>query len=73
MSGPKYRHDCQICTFLGHHDDSDLYYCPQGNIPTLVARYSSEPADYASGIAFVGIIPAITAAHKLAKQRGLVQ
>jgi hypothetical protein len=56
---PKYKHDCKKCNFLGHVDftigeqDSfvDLYFCNQGNFnDTVIARFSSEGADYASGI-----------------------
>lgn len=48
---PRYRHDCAACTFLGAHDDADLYHCPQHGLPTLIARHSSEPSDYTSFLA----------------------
>ena len=47
---PKYKHDCPICQFLGtiksnsNDCDTDLYYCDQAAIPTVLARYSSEGA-----------------------------
>ena len=45
---PKFEHDCSECVFLGHFQKSDLYVC-RG---TVIARFSDEPRDYASGIVF---------------------
>lgn len=51
---PTYTHDCDSCQFLGtvnvQERVTDLYYC--GKEPTLIARYSSEGSDYASGLCF---------------------
>ncbi len=52
---PKYKHECPSCAYLGEFVDRDtiydLYACLQGGTsPTLIARYSSGPADYMSGI-----------------------
>ena len=48
---PAFTHDCDACTFLGTYDEADLYHCGQGGrIPTVIARYSSEGPDYASGL-----------------------
>lgn len=46
---PRYKHDCKSCTFLGFLQEFDLYTCPQGNFPTIVARFSSKGPDYFSG------------------------
>jgi len=52
---PIYKHDCNICTFIGNsfsestQSVSDLYYCPQNGLPTIIIRYSDEPSDYNSG------------------------
>lgn len=72
----RYEHDCQFCRFLGYHEHADLYYCPGGTwmgIPTVLARWSDEPADYWSGLILArnGQIPALTVALGLAIQRGL--
>jgi len=47
----------QFSTFLGDCDYDgqvyDLYFDPQiPGIPTVIARFSNEPADYASGLGF---------------------
>lgn len=47
---PRYQHDCQVCVFLGHYDGSDLYFCPQHGIKTVIARFSDLGPDYASGL-----------------------
>lgn len=58
---PKYRHDCNSCTFLGNvaipkklsysGKSADLYHCKQGGSwPTVIARLSSSPEDYQSGL-----------------------
>lgn len=47
---PRYTHDCEICKFLGTHDEYDLYVCvdAQGS-SSLVARYGDEPDEYTTG------------------------
>lgn len=52
---PQFKHDCNQCTFLGRFSsdvDYDLYYCPQGRIPTVIARYSNHGPDCMSGLGF---------------------
>lgn len=50
---PRYAHDCVACRFLGWHGSYDLYYCDQGGTaPTVIARWSSEPSAYLSGLSF---------------------
>lgn len=41
---PKFKHDCENCTFLGHFYDHDVYKCGT----SLVARYSDTGNEYAS-------------------------
>jgi hypothetical protein len=51
METPRFKHSCASCMFLGQEDGYDLYACPQGyGSPTVIARRSSEPSDYASGL-----------------------
>lgn len=50
MDKPRYEHDCTVCIYLGQHGTYDLYFCP--NEPTIIARESSDGADYRSGIVF---------------------
>jgi hypothetical protein len=47
---PKFKHDCNVCNFLGHFENHDLYYCK--NEPTVIARFSSKGPDYSSGLVF---------------------
>ena len=46
---PRHAHDCTSCVFLGQLGEYDLYYCPQGTNPTVLARWDSEPSHYQSG------------------------
>ena len=45
INGPRYRHDCEACIYLGHHESLDLYAC---RMDTVIARRSSTPEDYES-------------------------
>jgi hypothetical protein len=53
---PVYSHNCDKCVFLGTWEWRevlyDMYTCKQGtlNLPTVIARFSSEEKDYISGI-----------------------
>ena len=50
---PLYKHDCDNCKFLATLNNKDLYVCArQKKIDTVIARYSSEPGDYISGLEF---------------------
>jgi hypothetical protein len=42
----RYKHDCDICEFVGEQDEYDVYWCSLE--PTIVMRRSSEPSDYLS-------------------------
>jgi hypothetical protein len=46
---PRYKHDCKACQFIGCLQEFDIYACPQGGNPTIVARFSSKGPDYFSG------------------------
>jgi hypothetical protein len=49
--GPVHAHDCEACLFLGQYGEADLYLCPkEAGGPTVIARFSGEPSDYASGM-----------------------
>lgn len=54
---PKYRHDCSKCTFIGTFCTFDLYFCSAQLQGTVVARGSSDPSDYASGLFTAEAIP----------------
>jgi len=47
---PKFEHDCSDCTFLGHENNHDLYFC--ASEPTIIARFSDEGSEYSSGLVF---------------------
>jgi len=51
---PQFKHDCNDYKFLGRHSLNDigydLYFCPQGRIPTVIARYGDEGYEYHSGL-----------------------
>jgi hypothetical protein len=68
---PWYKHDCTNCTFLGQFEEYDLYYCPQGNIPTVIARFSDDGPDYTSGLN--SRLPCLQAAQMLAIEKGLLK
>lgn len=73
---PQYTHDSSCCKFLGRHKGHDLYYCAQGGVPTLLARYGSEGPDYLSGMLFAEPgaynVPVLTEAKVRARQRGFL-
>jgi len=52
----RYIHDCASCVFLGQYEKVDLYACikDEGDptIDTVVARFSSKPPAYLSGLTF---------------------
>lgn len=39
---PKYQHDCEDCTFLGHFYDHDVYTCRK----SVIARYGDQGSQY---------------------------
>lgn len=76
VDGPKWPHDCEGCTFLGHqsHDGHawDLYYCSQSSCPTVIAR-RGEGSDYVSGLDLIDHIPILALAYVRAVQADLHQ
>jgi len=72
MSYARYTHDCPRCHFLGQHQDQDLYFCEQGQRPTVIARFSSKPSDYESGIYGSFSDGALAVARQTAQTRGLL-
>ena len=82
MAGPLYKHDCNLCVYLGicidHSQKNefqplvDLYYHDAGN-PTVLARYSDEPGDYSSGLLFATSTHVLKEAYKRAKCHGLIR
>jgi hypothetical protein len=61
-----FNHDCDKCTPLGQYNDHDLYHCEQGGMPTIIARFSDEPADYKSGLVFKDVDPELQEAARRA-------
>lgn len=47
---PRFLHDCSACVLLGQDSKHDLYWCPQGHLPTVIARYGGEGPEYLSGL-----------------------
>jgi len=79
---PNFKHDCDRCVFLGEvvagGKLADLYFCGQsGGLPTVIARYSDEGSDYASGLPAADINQVCTAelvvARLRAEHRGLLR
>jgi hypothetical protein len=74
MEPPRYKHDCELCKYLGRYGKHDLYYCPGGwsQSETIIARYSSEGPDYISGLVFAEDFAPLTVARDRAKEKGLL-
>ncbi len=49
----RFVHDCDVCKYLGRHEEYDLYFCKTE--PTVIARFSGEGSKYMSGMAFATI------------------
>jgi hypothetical protein len=74
---PHFEHNCGRCVYLGEAEWGgrvfDLYYCHQGHmIPTVIARASSNPHDYSSGMEMAEVDPVLFEARERAKARGLL-
>jgi len=68
---PKFKHDCEACTFLGTHNDHDLYYCGQTSVPTVIARYGHAGPDYKSGLVMADFDDELGEARDRAEKKGL--
>jgi hypothetical protein len=74
-----FAHDCDSCIYLGQDSEHDFYFC-NSRLPTVIARYSSNAPDYASGLQAAIEIEKfdpkvehpLVKALKLARQRGLI-
>lgn len=83
---PQFKHDCDHCVFIGRYNHEwivvgrtviepgqayDLYFCNQaGTIPTVVARFGDEGADYISGLRLADVDPVLKVARKAAQMSG---
>lgn len=77
---PRFRHDCERCTFLGRFVSEDLpagcdlYFCLQvADFPTVLARTSDNPLSYISGLGLADTIPELGEAKRRAQERGLLK
>jgi hypothetical protein len=73
---PRFKHDSDCCRFLAHGLGCDLYYCGQSGHPTVIARQSSEPSDYMSGISAAAVSDEGEPLHlalRIAAEGGLVE
>lgn len=78
--GPRFEHDCRRCEFLGHVLGHDLYFHPSAPTEilagsTVIARASSEPSDYQSGLKIARRSPIdepLGMAYRLAMERGFI-
>ncbi len=63
---PEFRHDCDACTFLGHYNDHDLYYCTKTDgWPKFLARYGDYGAWPAARCHHLGLSFAQTSLREL--------
>jgi hypothetical protein len=65
----QYTHNCPKCTFLGSYLEQaqsfDLYFCPQGTLPTVIARFGDKGQEYLSGLAVAKAIATQDPSHPL--------
>ena len=64
---PIYKHNCDVCVFLGSYQlvhDYDLYLCEA--CKTVIARWGSEGYQYDSGLALITHYPATAVAARRA-------
>ena len=58
IDAPRFEHDgCEGCAFVARYCEADIWACPQAGMPTIIFRFSDEPADYASGIHLLDELP----------------
>ena len=69
---PRYVHDYDYCTNLGHFEEYDLYFCLEpGCYPTLIARYGNDGPEYLSARLNHEYLPVFSEARQRAKNKGL--
>lgn len=68
---PQWHHDCQQCAFLGRYGGFDLYHCPQGGRPTVVARFGNHNEEFLSGLP--ARPQALREAQRRSEDRGLLK
>jgi hypothetical protein len=70
IESPRYEHDCHHCVFLGRFEEWDLWAHPV--VPkTIIARRSSDPADYVSGLQLRNELPALAECYRRASEAGM--
>jgi hypothetical protein len=69
---PRYQHDCDKCHFLGQDAENDLYFCPRGGIPTVVARFGDGDDDFVSGYNQAALLEPLAEAKRRAVTAGLL-
>lgn len=83
---PLFEHDCNECVFLGlfmskkyeasifDHRNYDLYFCNQGGLFTVIARYGNDGHSYISGLPFAkhGVVKPLCVARSLAIEKKLM-
>jgi len=70
MLPARFEHDCDDCVYLGQYKAYDLYCCVKE--PTVIARFSSDGPDYASGLIFAepnGVEPLYEAKKRAIRMR----
>jgi hypothetical protein len=70
--GPRYQHDCDKCAFLGQDANYDLYFCSQGSLPTVIARYGDDAQEYMSGLQLADHIDQLGEAKRRSVAKGLL-
>jgi len=75
MKNPNFEHRSKGCTYLGTYLEiegeavlNDLYYCHDGDRPSVEARYGNHPGDVHTG--FDSSFPSLKEAKKRAEKRG---
>jgi hypothetical protein len=71
----RFSHSCSCCTYLGQWREYDLYFCENCCIvPSVVARWGSDRADYVSGLDAVtqSVTPHLREAKRRAEELGLI-
>ena len=70
--GPRYKHECTMCIFLGQYGIADLYFCSRGGCPVVLTRYSNDAAEYTSGLEATTVNPELQEAQRRAEERHLL-